>query len=339
MTQGLLQWSPCHRSLSLLPISIPTSKHTHLPLSISATLESSTQQQQQQQQQLSARERRQLRNERRESKAGTNWKEKVEEKLLEKPTQKFAHWKEELNINNLAREGPQWWIVRVSRVKGQETAQLIARLLARNYPHMDFKVYAPTIPERRKLKNGTYSVKAKPLFPGCAFLRCVLDKEIHDFVTELDGVGGFIGAKVGNTKRQINRPRPVSEFDMEAIFAKAKEEQEKAELAFQQEQQLNSGLNIDGLSSSDAAKSAGDAKSKGRSRKAADALISGSSKAKDKKLVLGSTVRVVSGTFAEYEGCLKKLNRRTKKATVAFTLFGKESLVDLDVSEIVSESL
>lgn len=58
-----------------------------------------------------------------------------------KHTQKFGHWKEELNINNLAREGPQWWIVRVSRIKGQETAQLIARLLARNYPHMDFKVF------------------------------------------------------------------------------------------------------------------------------------------------------------------------------------------------------
>ncbi|KAL6133132.1 hypothetical protein ACLB2K_065369 [Fragaria x ananassa] len=330
MTQGLLQWSPCHHSLSLLPISIPTSKHTHLPLSISASLESSTQQQQQ----LSARERRQLRNERRESKAGTRWKEKVEEKLLEKPTQKFAHWKEELNINNLAREGPQWWIVRVSRIKGQETAQLIARLLARNYPHMDFKVYAPSIPDRRKLKNGTYSVKAKPLFPGCVFLRCVLDKEIHDFVTELDGVGGFIGAKVGNTKRQINRPRPVSEFDMEAIFAKAKEEQEKADLAFQQEQQLSAELK-----SSDAAKSTGDAKPKRRSGKASDPLINGSSTAKDKNLVLGSKVRVLSGTFAEYEGSLKKLNQRTKKATVAFMLFGKESLVDLDVSEIVSETL
>lgn len=131
MTQGLLQWSPC------LPITIPTIKHTQLPLSISATLESTADTTQQQ---LTARERRQLRNERRESKAGTNWKEQVEEKLLEKPTQKFANWKEELNLNNLAREGPQWWIVRVSRVKGQETAQLIARLLARNYPHMGFKV-------------------------------------------------------------------------------------------------------------------------------------------------------------------------------------------------------
>lgn len=260
----------------------------------------------------------------------------MEEKLLEKPTKKFANWKEELNINNLAREGPQWWIVKVSRLKGQETAQLIARLLARNYPHIDFKVYAPAIHERKKLKNGTYSVKPKPLFPGCVFIRCVLDKEIHDFIRECDGVGGFVGALVGNTKRQITRPRPVSEFDMEAIFRQAKEEQQKAEQAFEQDQQeaaLNNGLNSD-----DAVKSTGDSKPKRRSRKTPDPLINGSSKGKNEKLVPGSSVRVVSGTFAEYVGSLKKLNRRTKKATVGFTLFGKESLVDLDVSEIVSET-
>lgn len=103
---------------------------------------------------------------------------------------------------------------------------------------------------------------------------------------------------------------------MEAIFTKAKEEQEKAELAFQKEQQqgaISSGVNTDDLNSGETAISAGDSKPKRRSRKASDPLINGSSTAKDKKLVPGSTVRVVSGTFAEFEGSLKKLNRRTKK--------------------------
>lgn len=112
-------------------------------------------------------------------------------------------------------------------------------------------------------------------------------------------------------KRQITRPRPVSEFDMEAIFRQAKEEQQKAEQAFEQDQQeaaLNSGLNSD-----DAVKSTGDSKPKRRSRKTLDPLINGSSKGKNEKLVPGSSVRVVSGTFAEYVGSLKKLNRRTKK--------------------------
>ncbi|TQD77619.1 hypothetical protein C1H46_036828 [Malus baccata] len=190
-------------------------------------------------------------------------------KLLEKPTKKFANWKEELNLNNLAHEGPQWWIIKVSRVKGQETAQLIARQLARNYPHIDFK-------------------------------------EIHDFIRECDGVAGSVGSKVGNTKRQITRPRPVSEFDMEAIFKQEKEEQQKAEQAFEQEQQ-EATLN-------DAAEFDGDSKPKKRPRKALDPLINGSSKGKSEKLVPGSSVRVVSGTFAEYVGSLKKLNKRTKKA-------------------------
>lgn len=52
---------------------------------------------------------------------------------------------------------------------------------------------------KRKLKSGSYVVKPKPLFPGCAFLHCVLNKELHDFVRECEGIGGFLGSKVGNT--------------------------------------------------------------------------------------------------------------------------------------------
>ncbi|KAM2468094.1 hypothetical protein FF1_009808 [Malus domestica] len=300
MTQGLLPWSPCHHSLSptslfALPLAFPTTKNTQFPVSISSTLEPESEPATATTQQLTARERRQLRNERRERKTGTSWKEEVEEKLLEKPTKKFANWKEELNLNNLAHEGPQWWIIKVSRVKGQETAQLIARQLARNYPHIDFKIYAPAIQDWKKMKYG------------------------------------FVGSKVGNTKRQITRPRPVSEFDMEAIFKQEKEEQQKAEQAFEQEQQ-EATLN-------DAAEFDGDSKPKKRPRKTLDPLINGSSKGKSEKLVPGSSVRVVSGTFAEYVGSLKKLNKRTKKATVGFTLFGKECLVDLGVSEIVLETV
>lgn len=53
------------------------------------------------------------------------------------------------------------------------------------------------------MKNGTISIKPKPLFPGCVFLRCVLNKELHDFIREVDGVGGFVGSKVGNTYVQL----------------------------------------------------------------------------------------------------------------------------------------
>lgn len=64
---------------------------------------------------------------------------------------------------------------------------------------IDCQVYAPAVHVKRKLKNGTYSIKPKPIFPGCVFLRCVLNKELHDSIRECDGVGGFVGSTVGNT--------------------------------------------------------------------------------------------------------------------------------------------
>ncbi|KAK3226235.1 hypothetical protein Dsin_006097 [Dipteronia sinensis] len=321
MKQGLLLWSPCHHppSLSILSISFPI--HATPPKPISATLDSTTTTTHQE---LSARERRQLRNERRERKSGHSWKEEVEEKLLKKPKKRYATWTEELNLDNLADFGPQWWVVRVTRLRYEEISEKLARSLVRNFPDIEFKMYAPAVQVKRKLKNGTYSVKPKPIFPGCIFLRCVLNKEIHDSIRECDGVGGFVGSKVGNTKRQINRPRPVSPDDMEAIFQEAKVEQEKVNQAFEEEQRVEGSLELENINIDM------DDKPKRQSRNAS---------AKGYKLPApGSTVRVISGTFAEFEGNLKKLNRKTGKATVAFTLFGKESLVEVDLNEIAAET-
>ncbi|XP_022767638.1 uncharacterized protein LOC111312005 [Durio zibethinus] len=343
MKPGLLLWSPGYLSpLSFhsLSLKIPTTKHVPLLPPISASLDSSDTQVQQQQ--LSARERRQLRNRRRESKSGYSWREEVEEKLLKKPKKRYASWTEELNLDSLAHLGPQWWVVRVSRVRGLETADVMARSLARNFPDIEFKMYTPAVQEKKRLKNGSISIKPKPLFPGCVFLRCVLNKEIHDFIRECDGVGGFLGSKVGNTKRQINKPRPVSVDDMEAIFRQAKEEQENADQAFEEKQQgeialIPDKLNIEyNLDSNGVTASVLDYEPKQQSRKSSNTVVKG---AKDsKQLVPGSIVRVVSGTFAEFVGSLKKLNRKTGKATVGFTLFGKESLVELDVKDIALET-
>lgn len=94
---------------------------------------------------LTARERRQLKNEKRESRAGgVGWREEVEERLLHrsKNKRKPASWTEELNLDHLARLGPQWWVVRVARVNGHETADRLARRLPRSYPSVEFKVSA-----------------------------------------------------------------------------------------------------------------------------------------------------------------------------------------------------
>lgn len=278
-----------------------------------------------------------MRKERRESKPAHNWKEEVEEKLIVKTKKRYATWTEELNLDNLADLGQQWWVVRVSRVSGHYTAELLANSLAKNYPEMDFKVYIPSVQIKRKLKNGSISIKPKPIFPGCVFLKCVLDKEMHDFIREVDGVGGFIGSKVGNTKRQINKPRPVSKDDMEAIFRHAKEEQEKADQAFEDEKKVEepfdpAKMNVvytDTKLNSNFKESVIDSYPKTGTRKTSKS---------GNVLKAGSSIRVLSGTFAEFVGLVKKVNRKTQKATVGFTLFGKETIVDIDVSEIVVET-
>ena len=104
---------------------------------------------------------------------------------------------------------------------------------------------------------------------------------------------------------------------MEAIFRQAKEEQEKADQAFQEEQQgektlMSDKLNIEyNLDSNGVTTSVLDSKPKQQSRKRSNTVANG---AKDSKLlVLGSMVQVLSGNFAEFVGSLKKLNRKTGK--------------------------
>lgn len=275
---------------------------------------------------------------------GVNWREEVEERLMKKPKKKYASWMEELNLDNLSLLGPQWWVVRVSRVAAPSTAELIARALARNFPDLDFKVYIPAVRVKRKLKNGSYSEKSNPLFPGCIFLHCVLNKEIHDFVREVIGIGGFLGSKVGNTKRQINRPKPVSSDDMDAIYKQAKEEQEKADRAFEEQQQAErifngEELNIDSSPvAGQVTKSMTGAKPRRRSKKTSEPSDSNPLTGEDiSSLVPGASVRMLSGPFAEFTGCLKELNHKTGKATVGFMLLGKESLVDVDINHIAAD--
>ncbi|MQL86398.1 hypothetical protein Taro_018930 [Colocasia esculenta] len=297
-------------------------------------------------QQLTARERRQLRNERRETLAAAgNWREAVEERLLQRPKKRDkASWKEELNLDNLALLGPQWWVVRVSRVTGQEAAERLARVLARNYPDMDFKVYFPAVKVQRKLKNGSYSTKSNPLFPGCVFLYCVLNKELHDFVRECDGVGGFLGSKVGNTKRQINKPKPVAADEMQEIFHQAKQEQEKYDTLFEEEQAAGSihagEHNISSLAdTSSKAKVKPGVKPRKRLSKGSEAKERNSlNEVDDEFLVPGSCVRVLSGPFADYVGNLAQLDGKMGKATVGILMFGKEIFVEVEATEVVEST-
>lgn len=70
-----------------------------------------------------------------------NWRQDVEEKLLQKkPKKQFNSWKEELNLDKLSELGPQWWILKVSRAKGKDTLERMMQSLHKNFPDTQFKV-------------------------------------------------------------------------------------------------------------------------------------------------------------------------------------------------------
>ncbi|KAL8143542.1 hypothetical protein V2J09_016574 [Rumex salicifolius] len=328
MQQGVVQWSrPCNCPIGLsLLYKSPTTVRLQPP-GVVVKLNSLAEKEEEE---VTARDRRRLRNERRQSGEGINWRERVEERLIQKPKKRYTSWTEELNLDNLALLGPQWWGVRVSRASGQETADVLARLLARSYPDIEFKLYNPSVEEKRKLKNGSYSVKARPIFPGCVFLHCVLNKELHDFIREINGVGGFIGSKVGNTKRQINKPRPVSDDDMEAMFTEAKEEQLKADQAFLEMEAASDQSKNEVFAVVEPTK-----EPKPSSKSSVPSI---SKKGKRKLPTPGSTVKVVSGAFADFPGVLRKLDRKNGKASVGFTLLGKETIVEVDIEQIEVEN-
>lgn len=114
-------------------------------------------------------------------------------------------------------------------------------------------------------------------------------------------------------KRQINKPRPVDEDDMEAIFKQAKEEQVKADQAYEEEQLKAAASNPENLGvdsplvSQNIAQTKPLKKTGGRGRKSRKETIEGMTIS----IKLGSTVQVMSGAFAGFSGTLKKFDSKT----------------------------
>lgn len=106
---------------------------------------------------------------------------------------------------------------------------------------------------------------------------------------------------------------------MEAIFKQAKEEQEKADQAFEEEQLKDEASNpkklgVDSpLVSQIRLQTNASKKTGGRGRKNAKGTTEGNTTS----MKLGSTVQVLSGAFAGFSGTLKKLD---SKAGLVYSL-------------------
>ncbi|KAG6533252.1 hypothetical protein ZIOFF_007118 [Zingiber officinale] len=283
---------------------------------------------------------------------GVGWREEVEERLLHKSKSKRkpASWTEELNLDHLARLGPQWWVIRVARVNGHETADRLARRLSRSYPSLEFKVYFPAVRLKRKSKIGSESVKLKPLFPGCVFLNCILNKEIHDFIREVDGVGGFVGSKVGNTfctaitalyaVLQLSKRGPLVPFNVEFLRTVEKENYLVVTTGFLEDEITKEIIFLlpDILLTCYFLYCFFSSKRQINKPKPMNKISPPVGLEGPKSLSPGATVRILSGPLSEFTGCIKELNQQTGKVSVNLQLFGTATTVDLEVDQLVLEA-
>lgn len=89
---------------------------------------------------LSARERRRLRNERREEAKSSkpSWREEVEQKLSQRK-KKPKSWMEEMNLDNLAVQGVQWWMLLVPRNSERLVAEDLSKAFPSEFPDIEFQ--------------------------------------------------------------------------------------------------------------------------------------------------------------------------------------------------------
>ncbi|ONK56798.1 uncharacterized protein A4U43_C10F13100 [Asparagus officinalis] len=71
-----------------------------------------------------------------------------------KPKKEYKSWTEKLNLVPLSELGTQWWVIRVSRINGHETAEVITKALVGNYPDFEFKtrrhIFHPNLRRSRR---------------------------------------------------------------------------------------------------------------------------------------------------------------------------------------------
>ncbi|OMO66535.1 hypothetical protein CCACVL1_21099, partial [Corchorus capsularis] len=93
----------------------------------------------------------------------------------------------------------------VSRVRGLETAEVMARTLARNFPDIEFKMYTPAVQEKKRLKNAKTTIKKTDTlaYGAKTSKRLVLGSTVRV-------VSGTFAEFVGSLKKLIRKTGKVS---------------------------------------------------------------------------------------------------------------------------------
>ncbi len=91
------------------------------------------------------------------------------------------------------------------------------------------KIESIIIPQETvfEVRNGKRRTKIKNFLPGYIVIRCILDKKIHDIISNIPSVVSFVGTKT--------EPAPLQTHEIERIIGRVEERKsiETIETAFQ----------------------------------------------------------------------------------------------------------
>ncbi|CAM6129281.1 unnamed protein product [Calypogeia fissa] len=276
-------------------------------------------------QNLSGRERRKLRNERREAHKLAQeqpWKEAVEDRLLE-PKKKIKTWQEDADINRCIEKGVQWWMLQTTRKYEFDVAEQIDIILPEKFPGREFKVIVPTVPVKTKLKDGSVSQARKKLYEGIVLLRCLLDRDVYVTVKNIPRAYEFFGTQAGHSLQPIVMPAPVSDFNMDRMFQKIRKQQEEYE-EFKEQCRI------------ELAEQKKEKKRKDEEQKQNE-MEKRVLKSKSLVLAVGCTIRVLSGPFLDFTGVVIELLPENKVKAIV-TVFGNDTPIVLDAREVAIEA-
>ena len=117
----------------------------------------------------------------------------------------------------------EWYAIRVQSNKEDHVRRTLMRKVETH--GFEDKIKQVVVPSRKfeEIKNGKKRVRSEKIYPGYVLVEMVLDDSAWLFIRETPGVGDFVGANAGSSKK----PFPLTEDEVAKIFGTDEESEEQ----------------------------------------------------------------------------------------------------------------
>eukprot|EP00899_Mesostigma_viride_P014356 jgi/Mesvir1/22921/Mv19438-RA.1 len=116
---------------------------------------------------------------------------------------------------------PRWYVAAVFAGWEQKLANTFNTMLSDDarMSRLIREVLVPTVPTGRMCKDGRPSKAVRKLMPGYVLFRCALTRESRKYITDVDGVMDFVGARKSTGYISYETlPRPLSDAEVAHLF-------------------------------------------------------------------------------------------------------------------------